>query len=61
MQPKKALNNGVKKKDEYYYQGKIVTLKYFFGYELIKTLALAKRLMEGDGLTVEMTTELFND
>ena len=57
----KALNNGVKKKDKDYYQGKIVTLKYFFGYELIKTLALAKRLMEGDGLTVEMTTELFND
>lgn len=57
----KALNKGAKKKDTDYYRGKMMTLKYFFSYELPKTLALANRLMEGDGLTVEMTTELFND
>jgi len=57
----KALNKGVKKKDENYYRGKMVTLKYFFEYELIKTLSLAKRLLEGGGLTVKMNTELFND
>ena len=53
--------NGVKKKDEDYYNGKNVTLKYFFSYELPKTCALAKRLMESDGLIVIMKTELFND
>ena len=37
------------------------TLRYFFGYELPKTLGLAKRLVADDRLTVEMQTEYFND
>jgi hypothetical protein len=37
------------------------TLRYFFGYELPKTEGLAKRLRAGDGLTVEMENEFFND
>ncbi len=50
-----------RKKDLNFYEGKMFTLRYFFGYELPKTLGLAKRLMEGDRLTVEMQTGYFND
>ena len=57
----KALKNGAKKKDSDFYAGKMFTLRYFFGYELPKTLGLARRLMDDDRLTVEMQTEHFND
>ena len=56
-----ALNNECSKADFNFYRGKMFTLKYFFGYELPKTLGLAKRLMSTDGLTVELTVELYND
>jgi butyryl-CoA dehydrogenase len=56
-----ALNNECSKTDFNFYQGKMFTLRYFFGYELSKTEGLAKRLMAGDGLTVEMENEFFND
>jgi butyryl-CoA dehydrogenase len=57
----KALSNGTKKKDLNFYEGKMFTLRYFFSYELPKTLGLAKRLRDNDKLTVEMQTEYFND
>jgi butyryl-CoA dehydrogenase len=57
----KALNRGSKKKDLNFYEGKMFTLRYFFGYELPKTLGLTKRLMDDDRLTVEMQTGYFND
>jgi butyryl-CoA dehydrogenase len=57
----KALNNGAKKKDLNFYDGKMFTLRYFFAYELPKTLGLATRLMDDDRLTVEMKTDFFND
>jgi butyryl-CoA dehydrogenase len=57
----KALKNGARKKDINFYEGKMFTLRYFFGYELPKTLGLAKRLMDDDRLTVEMQTDYFND
>jgi hypothetical protein len=37
------------------------TLRYFFAYELPKTLGLIKRLMDNDRLTLEMQTDYFND
>ena len=55
----KALNSGAKKKDLNFYDGKMFTLRYFFNYELPKTLGLAKRLLSDDRLTVEMQTEHF--
>ena len=58
---RKALQNASNKKDIAFYQGKFIALRYFFGYELPKTLGLAERLQKGDGLTVDMTPELFND
>jgi butyryl-CoA dehydrogenase len=57
----RALNNGAKKADQNFYQGKMFTLRYFFAYELPKTLGLAKRLLDDDRLTVEMRAEYFND
>ena len=57
----KALQNEVKKKDLKFYHGKMMTLRYFYGYELPKTLGLEKRLMESDGLTVTTQVEHFND
>lgn len=56
-----ALGNDVKKKDLNFYQGKMAALGYFFAYELPKALGLTQRLMQTDGLTVDMGTELFND
>jgi hypothetical protein len=57
----KALTRGAGKTDFNFYQGKMFALRYFFGYELPKTLGLARRLMKNDGLTVEMRAEFFND
>ena len=57
----KALQNGAKKKDLNFYQGKLFALRFFFAYELPKTLGLARRLMDDDRLTVEMQPDYFND
>lgn len=57
----KALNNGDRKKDQDFYRGKMFTLRYFFAYELPKTLGMAKRLMDTDRLTVEIQADYFND
>ncbi len=57
----KAIDNGAKKKDLNFYAGKMFTLRYFFGYELPKSLGLAKRLMDDDRLTVDMKADFFND
>jgi len=57
----KALDGGPAKKEVNFYQGKMFTLRYFFAYELTKTLGLAKRLLDDDRLTVEMQTNFFDD
>ena len=57
----KAVDGGTTKKDVNFYQGKMFTLRYFFAYELPKTLGLAKRLLDDDRLTVEIQTNFFND
>ena len=44
-----------------FYNGKFFGFRYFFGYELPKIKGLAERLMNSDGLTAEMTTDLFSD
>ena len=44
-----------------FYRGKLWTMKYFFHYEMPKTEGLTKRLLEADGLTVQMDPELFTD
>ncbi len=54
-------NQECSKKDKDFYQGKLYTMRYFYSYELPKHQPLAKRLLECDGLTVEMMSSFFND
>jgi alkylation response protein AidB-like acyl-CoA dehydrogenase len=57
----KSLAGDTRKKDFDFYQGKMFALRYFFAYELPKTLGLAKRLLDDDCLTVQMQANFFND
>ncbi|MFN7955580.1 MAG: acyl-CoA dehydrogenase [bacterium] len=43
-----------------FYEGKLVTFRYFYGYELPKLAGLARRLLASDGLTLAMRSELFD-
>jgi alkylation response protein AidB-like acyl-CoA dehydrogenase len=56
---RKALEKEISEEENNFYQGKFQTFVYFFHYELPKIEGLAQRLMEGDGLTVEMKADLF--
>jgi len=44
-----------------FYNGKFFAFRYFFEYELPKIESLAKRLMNSDGLTVEIKPDYFSD
>jgi butyryl-CoA dehydrogenase len=58
---KEALNRNPTGAEADFYQGKIYTFRYFFKYELPKIEGLAKRLLDADGLTVEMKESFFAD
>jgi len=45
--------------DQHFYQGKLMTARYFFEYELVKTDALIQRLSSTDHVTVEMQPTWF--
>jgi butyryl-CoA dehydrogenase len=47
--------------DRQFYEGKLCTMRYFFHYEVPKIYGLASRLMESDGLTLEMKSAVFDD
>jgi butyryl-CoA dehydrogenase len=57
----KAFERGLPGGEQTFYQGKFQACRYFFGYELPKIEGLVKRLMNSDGLTVEMDESLFQD
>ncbi|MDA8142270.1 MAG: acyl-CoA dehydrogenase [Desulfobacteraceae bacterium] len=56
-----ALDSTAKAADHNFYQGKIITARYFFAYELPKIKGLMDRLLDGDPLTVEMQSGHFSD
>jgi len=56
-----ALQKNPSEADVNFYQGKLFTCRFFFSYELPKILGLSKRLLESDGLTLEMKEEYFAD
>lgn len=56
-----ALSQNPSASEADFYQGKFYTFRYFFRYELPKIEGLATRLMDGDGLTVEMKGIYFSD
>ena len=58
---RRALAKGPVGDDANFYQGKMYAFRYFFGYELPKIEGLATRLLNSDGLTVEMKEDFFND
>ena len=57
----RALQKNPSGADAAFYRGKLYTARYFFGYELPKLEGPATRLLHGDGLTVEMKPEWFED
>ena len=57
----KALNNNPTGAEADFYRGKFYVFRYFFRYELPKIEGLAKRLTDGDALTVEMGDAHFSD
>lgn len=57
----KALEEERSEDETSFYKGKFQTFLYFFHYELPKIEGLVRRLLEGDGLTLEMKGEFFND
>jgi butyryl-CoA dehydrogenase len=57
----KALRNSPSGAEANFYNGKFFAFRFFFEYELPKIQGLASRLMHSDGLTVEITTDLFSD
>ena len=59
---RKALAKGdLPTSDVNFYQGKLYTCRYFFGYELPKTKGLADRLFNDDGLTLEIRNDYFGE
>jgi butyryl-CoA dehydrogenase len=57
----KALRSRIDGVESNFYRGKFFAFRYFFEYELPKIQGLAKRLMNSDGLTVEIKPEFFSD
>ena len=57
----KALRNNPSGAEANFYNGKFFAFRYFFEYELPKIQGLAKRLMNTDGLTVEIKPDFFSD
>jgi butyryl-CoA dehydrogenase len=57
----RALRTGIGEADASFYRGKFLCFRYFFEYELPKTEGLVTRLMNTDGLTLEVTPDLLYD
>jgi butyryl-CoA dehydrogenase len=57
----KALEGDLSDRETLFYKGKFYTFRFFFHYELPKIEGLARRLLESDGLTVEMKEPFFAD
>jgi butyryl-CoA dehydrogenase len=45
--------------DRDFYQGKLMTARYFYEYELVKADSLTKRLLSSDHVTIDMQNEWF--
>lgn len=58
---RRALDSTPKSSDLNFYEGKLVTARYFFAYELPKIKGLSERLTDGDPLTVDMQSSFFAD
>jgi len=57
----KGVGNSPSAAEANFYNGKLFAFRFFFEYELPKIQGMAPRLMHADGLTVEITPDLFSD
>ena len=57
----RGLAGKTSKADTRFYNGKLFSARYFFGYELPKTRGLVARLLDTDRLTLEMDSSYFTD
>lgn len=57
---KNALTSGQNTYSEDFYESKIHTMKFYFKYELPKTIGLAETLMDEEVLTIASKKEMFN-
>lgn len=57
----RGLSSGPGEAEKRFYEGKLRTLSYFFGYELPKIQGLSARLMAQDRVTLEIQEEHFDD
>jgi butyryl-CoA dehydrogenase len=57
----RAMDGKLSKNDINFYQGKLHTFQYFYGYELPKILGLSKRLKDDNPITVMMKPEYFKN
>jgi butyryl-CoA dehydrogenase len=58
---RKGLDGDCSDLNKKFYEGKLHTMRYFYHYELPKISGMESRLMESDGLTVKMTSAIFDD
>jgi hypothetical protein len=56
----KGLKRDLPKEGKTFYEGKLHVFRQFFSYELPKIGRLVMRLINNDGLTLEMTEDIFN-
>ncbi|MBM4325804.1 MAG: acyl-CoA dehydrogenase [Deltaproteobacteria bacterium] len=56
-----GLQAGPTEQEALFYQGKLMTMRYFYHYEFPKIQGLATRLTDGVAVTTEMNRELFAD
>ena len=57
--PKPAILSGQYQGEErHFYESKVLTMRFFFAYEMPKTLGLECRLMDSNALTVAMEEAL---
>ncbi len=57
----KGLDRAASEKEKNFYHGKVFALRFFYAYEVPKMKGLAERLMNGDGLTIEMKEAYFTE
>ncbi|MEM9823028.1 MAG: acyl-CoA dehydrogenase, partial [Bacteroidota bacterium] len=59
VQSKEALVTGNKDYSEEFYESKIHAMRFYFKYELVKTISLSEALMDEDVLTIATDKKVF--
>lgn len=57
---RRGAKSGLSAEQKAFYEGKLLSCRYFFAYELPKTAALHRRLQQADGLTLKLDDNCLN-